>query len=280
MARCTKPAPGKWWRKGLSIYQFFNYFPDEESARRWFAERRWGAGEEERVCPRCRWDRTGERSANDRYWCSKCRRRFSVRTGTVLECSPIPLQKWLNAIYLICANLKGVSSMRLHRELGVTQKTAWFLGHRIRLALALPGGMFSGPVEVDEAYLGGLEGNKHEDRKLHAGRGTVGKVPVVGVRDRESGQVRAAVAGDTTRATLGGFIAGCVEEGSTVYTDAASAYNATQRYVHDTVKHTAGQWRKGDAGTNGIESFWAMLKRAHIGRLPQDEPEAPAAIRR
>ena len=169
-------------------------FPDEAAARQWFEETRWPGGE--RYCPHCGSMDRVQRVPKDKpmpYRCGDCRKYFSVRTGTVMERSHIPLHKWVVGLHLMVTNLKGVSSMKLHRDLGIRQSSAWFMAHRIRKSWEEGYGLFNGPVEVDETYIGGKESNKHARRKAHAGRGPVGKIPVVGVRDRETNRVSAAV---------------------------------------------------------------------------------------
>ena len=246
------------------MIQLANMFPDEDSARKWFEDRIWKDG---RTCPRCGSAKTRPASHKKMpYWCSEGRHYFSVRIGTVMEESKVSYRKWVFAIYLHLTNLKGVSSMKLHRDIGVTQATAWFMLQRIRKAFESDDDPFSGGlgVEVDETWVGGIDRNRHKkDRKGRESAG--GKAPVVGMKDRETNQVRAQVIPETDRLTLRTFVRENVSAGATLYTDDAAAYRGIMDFQHHSVKHSVGEYVRGMAHTNGIESFWAMLKRAHKG---------------
>ena len=259
--------PGKSYRQGISLLDLAEMFPNERTATVWFEAQVWGA---ERCCPRCGSVKTGEvpNAKPMPYWCSDCRSYFSVRTGTALERSKVPLRKWAFAVYIVTTSLKSVSSMKLHRDLGVTQKTAWFMLHRLREAWGTEGvETFGGPVEVDETYVGGLERNKHESKKLKAGRGPVGKTAVVGAKDRETNRVAARVIATVDGATLNSFVDQHTDPAAEVYTDGQTCYKG--RPNHQAVAHSAGEYVRYLEGatvhTNGVESFWSMLKRAHKG---------------
>ena len=276
-----KKAPGKADREGISLLDLVEIFPDEESARLWFEQAVWGV---HRCCGHCGSLDTSEvpNAKPMPYWCKDCRSYFSVRTGTALEKSRLPLRKWAFAIYLELTSLKSISSMKLHRDIKVTQSTAWFMLHRIREAWATDpkGPTFSGPVEVDEAYFGGKRKNMSNAKRKElegTGRGAVGKTAVVGIKDRDSNQVSAKVVEHTDAQTLIPFVEAHAEPGATVYTDEAKVYgplpDVFNGYQHESVKHTVSEYVRGQAHTNGVESFWAMLKRAHKGTFHKFSPK-------
>ena len=252
----------------FSTFEFFEIFPDEEEARLYLEEQRWG-WDHQPVCPYCGCfdsitTRKGKRLGY--YRCRDCDIEFTVRTGTIFERSHVPLKKWLYAIYLLVTARKGVSSLQLSKELSVTQKTAWFMLGRLREACKGDLSKLQGIVEVDEAYIGGKEGNKHASKKLRLGRGTVGKQALLGMRERGGKTIAKPISGPDKR-TLRREIARHIKRGSTIHTDEHKGYTGIgSRYEHKRVNHSKGEFvGPDDTHTNSIESVWAVFKRSVHG---------------
>ena len=266
----------------ISTFQLFALFPDEETARLYLEDRLWPNGP---ICPDCK---SGERVSAlgicatrkaGFYRCLTCNFDFTIRTNTIFAWSKVPLHKWLYSMYLLVTARKGISSLQLAKEIGVTQKTAWFILGRLREACGGPDGPLDklrGVIEIDECFVGGLEGNKHESKKLHAGRGSVGKLAVLGMKERgKGGRVRAKVTEIRTLDNVHSEIHGNVEAGSQLYTDDHMVFSDLDGlfFRHDTVNHSAGEYKRGAAHTNGIESVWAVLKRGLHGVYHHASPK-------
>jgi len=249
----------------MSLPSFISKFPNERAARQYLENQRWANGI---YCPSCKSKKIGKHG-KDRSWhrCCKCGKAFNVKSCTIFEKSKIPLHKWLLAFYMVLTARKSVSSMQISKELGMTQKSAWFMLHRIREAMksGKDDYIFSGIVECDETYIGGKKRNKHWDKKFVKGRGAVGKKPVFGKIER-NGRVETTVVDYTNRSTLQGLIRQNVQKGTTICTDEWKSYIGLDKdYTHLTVKHKAWQFKSGLACTNTIESVWALLKRGYHG---------------
>ena len=259
-------APGKSDREGISLTKLMRMFPDDEAARRWIEAQIWPDGP---YCPHCGSDnvQSGIKHKTMTHRCRECpnRPQFSLKTGTVMQGTKLGYQTWAIAIYLVATNLEGVSSMMLHRDLEITQKSAWHLAHRLRRAFKSGEGLFTGPVEADETYIGGKRENMPKSKRASlTGRGAVGKAIVAGTKDCETNRIAARSVEGTDGATLQGFIAEHAAPVATVYTDEASAYQG-MNFDHEAVNHSTGEYVRGMAHTNGIESFWSMLKRGYQG---------------
>lgn len=255
----------------ISTFQLFKMFPDADSARIYLESRRWPKGPR---CPVCGLtDRITVRKAGY-YRCNQCKEDFTVRTGTVFERSHVPLHKWLYAMYLLVTARKGISSLQLSKEIGITQKSAWFVLHRLREACGSELETLRGIVECDETYVGGKESAKHEGKKLKAGRGAVGKVGVLGMRER-GGRTVAMPVEDVNTANLHRAIHKHIEVGSTLHTDEHAAYMGLGGlfFGRESVNHSAGEYVRAGITTNGIESVWAVMKRGLHGVYHHVEPK-------
>ncbi len=248
----------------MSTYEFLAEVPNERAATALFERTRWPGGA---YCPRCTSTDVYEVKTRKpmSHHCRPCRRYFGVRTNSAMAASKVPLMKWAHAIYLFHTSRKGISSHQLSRELGITQKTAWFLMHRIREGMGFTGELFEGEVEVDETYVGGRRGRKHAHKRRLMKSPSDGKVIVFGVRERSTGRVWAHPIPNTERGTLHNAVGGRVAHHSMVYSDGHSGYDDLYPYGHEVVVHSVGEYVRGQAHTNGIESFWALLKRGYMG---------------
>jgi transposase-like protein len=270
-----------------TLQQAIQYFSDEQVCIDAVAAMRWPDGPR---CPDC-WTPGSDKGRNPYYlktqkrWkCRDCRRQFSVKVETIFEDSPISLQKWLPALWMLVSCKNGVSSYEIHRALGVSQKTGWFMLHRLRLALKTQsfvfkmGGKDSGGVEVDETFVGGKVKNMHRDRRTrfaaeggHTG-GATGKAIVQGILDRDERKIRAKVVPNVKRETLQTEVLNNVRYGSKVYSDDAVPYDGLkQKYIHEVVNH-AEEYVRGQVHTNGLENFWSLLKRNLKGTYVAVEP--------
>ncbi len=249
-----------------TLIEAVRFFSDIDRCNEYMEQIRWPDGKI--ICPKCESERIGRITTRKMLRCKDCRKQFSHKVGTIFEDSPLGLDKWFVAVWCITNDKNGISSYELHRALGVTQKSAWFMLQRIRHAIQE--GSFdkklSGTVESDETFVGGRAKNMHKDvreRKIK-GRGSVGKAIVHGILER-GGKVIANVAKNQKRGTLQSKIRANVEPGSTVYSDALASYVGLEDvFAHDVIDH-AKEYVRGDVHTNGMENFWSLLKRCLNG---------------
>ena len=250
-------------RSTISTFQLFELIPDEKSAIQYLEGRLWKG---EPRCPKCKNVERVTLRKDGFYMCNLCVLKFSIRTGTIFERSHVPLHKWVYAMYLLLTARKGISSMQLAKEIGITQKSAWFVLQRLREACGKDARTLQGIVEVDETFFGGKEQNKHAHKKLNEGRGAVGKVVVVGMRERNGNTVAMPIARNDMD-TIQGTITDRVVKDSRLMTDDHRSYIGLsgKSFKHDVVKHSDGEYSRGDVNTNSIESVWAVMKRGMHG---------------
>lgn len=260
-------------KKPVTLQQAITYFSDPDRAFEYAKFLRWP--DDKVTCPRCGSESNSFVKTRRLWFCNGCKKQFTVKVGTIFEDSPIGLDKWMTAVWMICNCKNGISSYELHRAIGVTQKSAWFMLHRIREAMKSHSigrmGSEGGPVEVDEAYIGGKPRNMHISKRARFGLHTP-KPAVVGMLDRNTRQVRTTVLHKIERGTLLSEILNNIKHGSKVYTDAAAGYTAAEKYfIHAAVNHM-NEYVRGEVHTNGIENFWSLLKRGLNGTYVAVEP--------
>lgn len=251
----------------IPFVDFIKRFSTERKAVAYLSRIRWSKGV---ACPSCgekhayHQERNGDKGY---YRCSSCNKTFTVRTGTMFERSHVSLTKWLYACYKVIIARKGISSVQLAVEIGVTQKTAWFMLQRIRMACTQDfdvNSMLKGVVEADASYFGGKEKCKHASRKLRLGRGAVGKVAVLGAKER-GGKVSAKVIHETDKTTVHKTLSEMVNKNATLMTDEHKSYEEAPFVSHKIVRHAVKEFVNGMASTNEIESVWSVLKRGWVG---------------
>lgn len=247
-----------------TLLQMMAAFPDEQAAIDHFTSIRWREGA---YCPHCGSTKVYHFSDKRSHKCGDCRKRFSIKVGTIFEDSKIPLRTWMLAIWMITSHKKGIASTTLAKDLGVTQKTAWFMTQRLRYAIRTKSfnRPFNGEVEIDETYVGGKAVNRHKGDPKRKHGGFAGKAAVIGALER-GGDVVATVIASTNTATLDGFAHAVIAPGAKVSTDEHAGYrNLGRTFEHGVVRHGAGEYSVNGTHTNGIEGFWALLKRQIVG---------------
>jgi transposase-like protein len=250
-------------RSTISTFQLFQTIPDAESARKYLEIRLWPNGV---VCPTCKKSERITPRKEGFYRCNACKLDFTVRTGTIFERSHVPLHKWIYAIYMLVTARKGISSMQLAKQIGITQKSAWFVLQRLREACGTDFGPLQGTVEVDETYVGGLEGNKHMHERLKfKGSGTAEKTPILALRER-GGRTKAMPLQSPGARAIQQAVRDNVRAGSTLHTDEYAAYvKLRHEYTHESVNHSNEEYYRNGVTTNSVESVFAVMRRGLHG---------------